>query len=71
MVIIIVIHHVMQIKTIIAYCFTSNRTAIIKKTDNNNCQGRGELGTVHYATRKKPVTKDHTLYDSIYAKYLE
>lgn len=44
MVIIIVIHHVMQIKTIIAYCFTSNQTAIIKKTDNNNCQGRGELG---------------------------
>lgn len=45
--------------------------AIIKKTDNNNCQSCGEIGTVHYATRKKTVTKDHMLYDSIYAKYLE
>ena len=38
-----------------------------KKWNTDVCYNMGELWK-HYAKWKKPVTKDHILYDSIYMK---
>lgn len=50
--VIIIMDHIMHIKTTMTHCFTLPRMTIIKKTDNNNCQGCGKLDLSYIAVRK-------------------